>query len=59
MKLSVVLVLLISVVSFLRHQSVNVTDMAQETAIMERFCLINDFSVNLTVFLDVKHCGLG
>jgi hypothetical protein len=59
MKFSAVPVSLISAVSFLRDLNVNVTDMAQETSIMERLRVINDFSVNFAVFLDVKHCDLG
>jgi len=59
MKLSFVTVSLISVVSFFREQSVNVTDMTQETSIMKSLCVINEFSVNLAVFLDMKHCGRG
>jgi len=58
MKLSVVSVSPVSAISLLRDQSVKVTDMTQETSIMKRLCVMNDFTVNLVIFLDVKHCGL-
>jgi hypothetical protein len=59
MKLYVVLLSLISVVSFLRNQSVKVTDMTHENSIMKRLCVISDLDVNVAIFLDAKQYGLG